>query len=526
VGVWLERGILASLFLLSLAAPVSIAATQFGWAMGLLFWVLRLAVWPRPKLDRTPLDYPIFAFFILTGVSSVLSYEPMVSIGKLRAAMLFTIVYLVAENLRSLTGITQNAKVVRGKSLLRQLVTGVNKINSGVRLVRVCLVLLIASAVAGALFTFGQFAVGRGVKVYNVRADSPLRNARLSSRENPMPVPVQSGDTLEEVNGHKISSAEQLVAELTTPSKEKFLKLKIYRVEWNPVLDLRREELLPGVTPEERLGIQRWTRGRDWRATGFFGQWTTYGESLQLLASLVLGLIVAIPRKRTRLGTGLFIVLAILGGALLLTVMRASWLSFLISATVIALCGLKWRSLLIVAACALPLVIVGALVLHQKRNVGFFDSKDDSIRWRQTVQREGFQLLISNPRHLLVGIGMDSLKSHWRSWGMFEQGKIPWGHMHSDYLQIGLERGLPALIVWLIWMALYGRMLWRLRRRISGDNWIEKGLVLGALGGLVGFMASGIVHYNWGDSEVVMTFYLIMGLSLVIEREFRGAFYG
>jgi O-antigen ligase len=311
------------------------------------------------------------------------------------------------------------------------------------------------------------------------------------------------------------------VDELTAVTKEKFVKLKIYRVEWNPVLDLSRGNLLAGATPEERLGIQRWTRGRDWRATCFFGQWTTYGESLQLLASLLVGLMIALPRKLSRTGTGLLIALAILVGALLLTVMRASWLSFLISATVIALCGLKWRSLLVIGACALPLIIVGGLVLHQKRKVGFFDSNDDSIRWRQSVQREGFQLLISKPRHLVVGIGMDSLKSHWRAWGMFEQGRRPWGHMHSDYLQIALERGLPALLAWLIWMALYGRMLWRLRRQVGSDNWIEKGLVLGALGGLVGFLISGVVLYNWGDSEVVMTFYLIMGLSLVIEREFR-----
>jgi hypothetical protein len=30
-------------------------------------------------------------------------------------------------------------------------------------------------------------------------------------------------------------------------------------------------------------------------------------------------------------------------------------------------------------------------------------------------------------------------------------------------------------------------------------------------------MSSGLVHYNWGDSEVVMVFYLIMGMSLVVE---------
>ena len=34
-------------------------------------------------------------------------------------------------------------------------------------------------------------------------------------------------------------------------------------------------------------------------------------------------------------------------------------------------------------------------------------------------------------------------------------------------------------------------------------------------------MISGLVHYNWGDSEVVMIFYMIMGLSLVVERMTR-----
>jgi O-antigen ligase len=490
LAVWLERVIIGALFLFVVAAPISIAATQFAWAMGLLFWLLRFTIWPRPQLQRTPIDYAMFGFFILTGLSSFLSYEPMVSIGKLRAAMLFTIVYLFAENLRSM------------------------------RLLRLLVLLLVASTLVTALFTFGQYLLGRGVKVYDVRAESPLKLARLDSREKPL-TPVLSGDTIEEVNHRRLSSPEELVAELEASPSSEPLKIKIYRVEWNPILELPRGNLLPGGTAEERLGIQRWTHGRDWRATGFFGQWTTYGEALQLLGSLVFGLLVALPQKRSRWGIALAFVLAAAAGALLLTVMRASWLSFLFSALVIALTGLRWRSLLVLGACALPLILVGVFVLHQKRNVGFFDQKDDSIRWRQTVQREGLHLLISSPRHLLVGIGMDSIKARWRQWGLFDQGRRPWGHMHSNYLQIALERGVPALLVWLVLMAIYARMLWRLRKRIPADNWIEKGAVLGALGGLVGFMISGIVHYNWGDSEVVMILYCIMGLSLVLDREFR-----
>jgi O-antigen ligase len=473
---------------LVISAPNSIAATQASWFLGLLFSVVRLAVWPRPKLYRTPLDYALVGFFILTGLSSFLSYEPTVSISKLRAASLFTIVYLFAEGVRS-------PRVLRGLVLA-----------------------LVAACSVSVVYTFGQYAFGRGVKVYEVRPDSPLNEARLVSRERIMKMPIQSGDTLEEIDGRRFRDPDELVKELDQAPQKAPLKLRIYRVEWTPVLQIPRGHLLAGVTAEERLGIQRWTHGRDWRATGFYDHWTTYAESLQLIASLTLGLFIALPRKRSR--NGLLLGLAFLGmcGALMFTVTRASALGLLMSGALICLLGVRRRTMLLIAACALPVIIGGLFVLNQKRNVGFFDPKDDSIRWRQTVQREGFNLLVSNPRHLLVGVGMDSIKAHWREWGLFDNGRIPMGHMHSDYLQIALERGLPALLVWLILMGMYARMLWRLQRRIPAENWIEKGIALGALGGLLGFLLSGVVHYNWGDSEVVMVFYLIMGLSLAVER--------
>jgi O-antigen ligase/polysaccharide polymerase Wzy-like membrane protein len=488
LGLWLNRVILASLFLFTLAAPISIAATQFAWALGLLFWLLRFFVFPRPRYYRTPLDYAIFAFFILTGISSFLSYEPLVSIGKLRAAMLFTIAYLFAENLRS------------------------------TRILRLLVVVLLVATTFSALFTFAQYAIGRGVKVQGLRADSPLKATRFITRLKVEATPLLDGDTIEEVDGQRIWNSDQLVTELERATTEKTARIKIYRYEWNPVLEIPRGKLLPGVTAEERLGIASWSRGRDRRAVGFFNHWTTYSESLQLLGSLAFGLFVALPLKRSKWSLILLAALVTISGALMLTVVRASWLSFLISAALIAVLGLRWRTLIVIGACALPLVLAGTFILHQKRNVGFFDSHDDSIRWRQTVQREGFHLLVSNPRHLLVGVGMDSIKAHWREWGLFDNGRLPMGHMHSDYLQIALERGVPGLLAWLILMALYARMLWRSQRQVSKDNWIERGVALGALGGLVGFMVSGVVHYNWGDSEVVMIFYLIMGLSLTVNR--------
>jgi O-antigen ligase len=234
----------------------------------------------------------------------------------------------------------------------------------------------------------------------------------------------------------------------------------------------------------------------------------------------VLGLLIALGKWKQPYAWLLVAALAGLSGALLLTVTRASWLAFLVSAAVIVLVGASRRTALLLAACALPLIFTGLFVLQQKRGVSFFDPKDDSINWRKTVQREGLQLLTAKPRHLLVGVGMDSIKSHWREWGLFENGRIPMGHMHSTPLQLAVERGVPVLIVWLVLLYLYARMLWRALRRSRGvEGWTERGLMLGALSGLAGFFASGLVHYNFGDSEVAMIFYFIMGLSLVVERE-------
>ena len=167
----------------------------------------------------------------------------------------------------------------------------------------------------------------------------------------------------------------------------------------------------------------------------------------------------------------------------------------------------------------MPLVLAGLFVLQRERKVSFYDGQDQSITWRETVWREGFNLLKSKPRHLLVGVGMDSIKGHWREWGLFDQGRIPVGHMHSTPLQLAVERGVPALVVWIILVVVYAGLLWRLLRNGKIDGWIERGILLGALGGLVGFISSGMVHYNFGDSEVVMIFYFILGLSLAVERE-------
>ena len=490
---WCERAIIGCIFLIAVFAPHSIAATQTFWLLGLLFWVLRLVLHPRPKLFRTPVDYWLLGFFVLSGVSGVFSYSPIVSIGKMRGASLFTIVYLVAQNIRS------------------------------VRLAHVLALTLVGSCMINVFLTAGEFAFGRGVKVQGVKAESPLAKAVFHTRTVVQPTPIVDGDTVWEVDGKPIGNPDELAAALAGGSGvggSGTAKVSIYRVEWMPVLEVPRGKLLPGNTALDQLGISGWSRGRDWRATGFYGHWVTYAEVLQLIASLALGLFLAAQRKKSLYGALLLAAVVGLVFALALTVTRASWIGFALSAAVMLALSVSRRTLLIAVAFAIPLILGGVVLLQMKRNIGFVDAKDQSTSWRETVWREGFQLLVSKPRHLLVGVGMDSIKGHWREWGLFDEGRLPIGHMHSNLLQIALERGVPALIVWLILLGIYARMLVRL---IKMDGLTEvRGIALGALGGLVGFFASGVVHYNWGDSEVVTILYLIMGLSLAVDRIVRG----
>src|SRR5215213_10242337 len=142
---WLERATLACLFLYAAAAPHSIAVTQTAWLLSMLFWVARAFVRPRPRLFRTPVDSWLLGFFVLTFLTALTSYNPEVSIGKLRAASLFTVVYVVAQNVRE------------------------------PRVMRALVLTLVASCALGLVHTFGVYARGRGVKLQALSAESPLR---------------------------------------------------------------------------------------------------------------------------------------------------------------------------------------------------------------------------------------------------------------------------------------------------------------------------------------------------------------
>jgi hypothetical protein len=465
----LDRGILASCVLFALMAPHSIAATQGAFLLGLVLWIIRVVL--RRSLEYRPmvLDLPILGFVWMSLLAAIFSYEPALSLLKVRSVGLFLIVFLIAQNLPNREW---------GKRLA---------------------LLLVVSCFVNVGYVFWQRAVGRGLRLLEISEESPLRH-----------VGIGPGDVLLSVEGRTIRSPEE-VAAVVAPKRGERVQLFVFRPEIYRHYEIRIPEDVPAENPLLIRRSEPWTY---FRASGFYGwNYFTYAEVVQLLGSLLLGIFLMLPKKRSAWGILAGLGVLAMVWVILLTVTRAVWGAFAFSALVMSVHRWGRKALVIVIVALLIAAPVGARLLRQVRSVPLLSTREPSTAYRLTVWREGIHLLLSHPKHWILGIGMDTLKARWREWGMFQGGRLPLGHMHSSPVQIAVERGLPALLFWFWWFVRYLRLLrLGLRSEVVNRDPTLAGIYLGTFGGTLGFLASSLVHYNFGDSEVIMVVYFQMGL--------------
>ena len=86
-------------------------------------------------------------------------------------------------------------------------------------------------------------------------------------------------------------------------------------------------------------------------------------------------------------------------------------------------------------------------------------------------------------------------------------------HLHNVPMQIAAERGLPALAVWLWFVVRAAIDLWH-RFRVDRERW----LAAAALGSIMAMFAAGLFEYNFGDSEFLMLFLVIVTLPFAAAR--------
>ncbi|HMD35097.1 MAG TPA: O-antigen ligase family protein [Vicinamibacterales bacterium] len=238
----------------------------------------------------------------------------------------------------------------------------------------------------------------------------------------------------------------------------------------------------------------------DWlgqRPRGFLGHYMTFS------GLLMLAIAVAVARllfgRNGRLWS--LLVMPALAFAVALTFTRSAEVG--VCAAVAVLFVLRDFRLVAVLPVLAAIFFALSPVSVQQRFVSMFDSKDPNRLDRIAMLHIGERMIAAHP---LTGVGPDMVERQYEQYrGPDAVNRIN-PHLHNDPLQIAAERGLPALAVWL-WFI--GAVVWDLWRRYTTGA-AERFLAAGALAAVVALLTAGLFEYNFGDSEVLMLFLILV----------------
>ncbi len=163
----------------------------------------------------------------------------------------------------------------------------------------------------------------------------------------------------------------------------------------------------------------------------------------------------------------------------------------------------------------IPVIIVAAalLFLFQPVRERLFELKNEfsPLRGGRLAMWETVPAIL---REHPMGIGIDNTGSVMYKYNSsIESGH---SHIHNTPLQILVEMGPVGLIAFTWWMAVFLKISYTTFRNIKNENVYEKSLMLGIFSAFTGFLINGMVEFNFGDSEVVMIIYILMGMTLLI----------
>ena len=464
-----RRIALAGLLLYVAFAPHSVAASAIGVAIAGIGWVIRSVRTRSLGLSRSKFDLVIVLSLVWTSLSSFLSEEPAISIAKLQSSWCVFLFYLT------------RAVLTRRSALA---LVGV----------------LILSGCVGSVYSAYDLLRGRGVVVESIAPDSLFRQ-----------IPVQTRDTIWRVGKQRVYSVAEIDNALRAAPGDAPLTVSL-------ISQGEHVERAVTLTAEQKSfaspsGVAGTERNHHFRASGWTRHYETFAELIQIIAQLALGFALAHlrnhgPNKYFRIA---LVAVLILTAGLVFTAMRTVIVAFVIGACLIA-----WRSLRgtykVVFTFALFFVLAfGAVVVWQTRARDALLLDDPSSELRFEVAKVGLSRI---PLHPIFGHGMDAMKQHWNEWGFPGKDML---HLHSTPLQLAFDRGLPMLVLWVWMMALFWTDIARSERTAAdrSDTHVY-GILLGGLGALTGLLASSLVNYNYGDGEVAMLFWWLMGVCVFL----------
>jgi O-antigen ligase len=467
VARWLQTATFVCLAAVALCSPLSTKGAVNAFRAAAVLWLIALCT-RKAKLKAQPLTLPLILFLILTAISSALSIDPFLSWGRMRTVSL---VFLA---------------IVTGQALVN------------LRQVKILSALLIGSCLLTTVYTGWQYTAGIGIRALgDAPATTSLRRLGLAP-----------GDIIRKVNGKSVRSTHdlgdksfagrvELLVWRETPNALQPLYLQVDARKWQATLQN------PGLKLE---------RAHPPRAQGFFKHYFPFSEVLVFVGSLLWGLVLSgVPDQKLRIAfLAAFGLTAI---TLALTLTRISMVSLAGGAFLIMMLQGTWRRRWLSVAVFL---LVGLAGIYWVQSHRLAPESDPGTQYRLLMWRDSLGMIRAHP---LFGVGLDAVAGDWQRWNLEAYRRFGLhSHFHSTPIQIAVECGLPALGVWIWLLAGYAVFLGRQRVEFAEDDWFSRGLVLGGLSVLLGFVLTGFLQYNFGDAEAMVVFWLIAGMTFAVAR--------
>ena len=240
------------------------------------------------------------------------------------------------------------------------------------------------------------------------------------------------------------------------------------------------------------------------RPRGTLGHYMTYSGTLMLVVGVAGARLVFGTRDRVWPA----LVMPALVVALSLTLTRSAWVGACVAVGVLFI--LKDLRLLGLLPVVAALFFAFAPDSVTNRMVSMFDLRDPSNRDRLAMARTGAAMVRDFP---LTGVGPAMIPKLYTQYRDPDAVQAMNPHLHNVPLQIAAERGLPALAIWIAFIAVLAYNLFRIFRSERDQTLAAAGLAT-----IASMLSAGLFEYNFGDSEFLMLFLVLVTLPFAASR--------
>ncbi len=257
------------------------------------------------------------------------------------------------------------------------------------------------------------------------------------------------------------------------------------------------------------------------RPEGAMSHYMTYSGLLMLVICAAAARLIFGRRGRTWPA----LVMPALVVALALTLGRSAWIGASVAvALLLALKDFRLTALLPVFIALLFVIAPGAVTNRVK---SIFDVQDPTNQDRLAMVEIGARIIKDHP---LTGVGPNMIPRVYAQYRPDYAVNAVNPHLHNVPLQIAAERGLPALAAWIWFIASLTVAQFRLFRThpstslgagpstTPGAGPDIRVTAAAGLAAVAGMLAAGFFEYNFGDSEFLMLFLVLVALPFAAAR--------